>query len=259
MPRLPKKAPGPPRQGDQELTGFAKGVVAIVALALVLCGGSFVLNALSTPREVTPEPEDRLGLITGGDLEKFFRGLHVDPKDEVIVRKKGLFGQWELKYEFSVVSTGGGMAYISSTQHILGSEFRADKTYTEMEIGLGLALRLGVGEDVHKVERDDILSWGDQSSYSLIEAQGATIGSLLRVRQGKRVIMFMSVGIFLDDYIVADEILGPLLDRAFAYDPGSKTVAGELGPIPSTINAPISSGVPDNAAPKPAPLPATTP
>ena len=118
---------------------------------------------------------------------------------------------------------------------ILGSEFRADQVYNEMEIGLGLGLRLGVGADVHKVERNDILSWGEDSSYSMIVSDGASLGSLMRVRKGNRVLMFLTVGIFIDDYIVADQIYGPLLDRALAYDPETRLVEGGLGPIPGTL------------------------
>ena len=235
MRSAPSKHVGPPRRGDEELNGFAMGIIAIVALLAVVCGGMFLLDNLSEPREVPHEEEDRLGLVTGGDLEPYFRGLVVDAEEEKVIRKEGLLGVWELKYEFSVVSTGGGIALIQSSQHILRSEFRAVQLFEEMEVGLGMSLRLGVGADVHKVERDDILSWGDDSSYSLIESDGAAIGSLMRVRKGKRVIMFMTIGIFLDDYIIADQIYGPILDRAFAYDPKTRSVEGGIGPIPSTL------------------------
>jgi hypothetical protein len=235
MPSLVKRHGGPPRRGDEELTGFAKGLIGIMGTLILICGSMFLIDAVSDPREVPPEPEDRLGLVTTGDLEPFFRGLYVEADEENIVRKEGLFGVWELKYEYAVTSTGGGMALVQSSQHILATTFRAVQLYEEMEVGLGFALRLGVGADVHKVERDDIFSWGDDSSYALIESDGAAIGSLMRVRKGKRVIMFMTIGIFLDDYIVADQIYGPILDRAFAYDPKTRTVEGNLGPIPSTL------------------------
>jgi len=245
MGRLPKRTPGPRRAGDEELTGFAKGVIAVGAVAITICAGMFLLGSLSDPREVPSIPEDRLGLVTAGDLEPYFRGLHVDPADERLVRKEGLFGIWELKYEFSVVSTGGGTALVQSSQHILGTEFRAEQLYNEFEVGLGLGLRLGVGADVHKEERNDILTWGDHSSYSLIVSEGTPIGSLVRVRKGRRVVVFMTVGIFLDDYIVADQIYGPILDRAFAYDPRSGTVEGGLGPIPSTLPSAPAPATPE--------------
>ncbi len=235
MRRAPSKHSGPPRKGDEELTGFAKIILGIGAALIVVCGGMFLLDNLSSPSEVPPEPEDRLGVVSAGDLEPYFRGLVVQADEEQIVRKEGLLGVWELNYEFSVVSTGGGIALVQSSQHILRTEFRAEQLFEQMEVGLGLALRLGVGTDVHKVERDDILSWGDTSSYSLIESSGATIGSVMRVRKGRRVIMFMTIGIFLDDYIVADQIYGPILDRAFAYDPKTRSVEGGIGPIPSTL------------------------
>jgi hypothetical protein len=235
MSRASSKHSGPPRRGDEELTGFSKAILGIGTVLVVVCGGMFLLDNLSSPSEVPAEAEDRLGLVTAGDLAPYFRGLVVEAEDEQIVRKEGILGVWELKYEFSVVSTGGGIALVQSSQHILRTEYRAEQLFEEMEVGLGLALRLGVGADVHKVERDDILSWGDRSSYSLIESAGATIGSVMRVRKGKRVIMFMTVGVFLDDYIVADQIYGPILDRAFAYAPKTRTVEGGLGPIPSTL------------------------
>lgn len=235
MRRAPSKHSGPPRKGHEELTGFAKVILGIGAALVVVCGGMFLLDNISSPTEVPHAKEDRLGLVTAGDLQPYFRGLVVDAEEEQIVRKEGLFGVWELKYEFSVVSTGGGIALVQSSQHILRSNFRAEQLFEEMEAGLGLALRLGVGADVHKVERDDILSWGDASSYSLIESAGATIGSVMRVRKGKRVIMFMTIGIYLDDFIVADQIYGPILDRALAYDPKTRSVEGDLGPIPVTL------------------------
>jgi hypothetical protein len=108
MRSAPSKHAGPPRRGDEELTGFAKGIIGIGALLIAVCGSMFLLDALSEPREVPHEEEDRLGLVTGGDLEPYFRGLVVDAEEEKIVRKEGLLGVWELKYEFSVVSTGGG-------------------------------------------------------------------------------------------------------------------------------------------------------
>jgi hypothetical protein len=235
MGRFPKKNTGPPRKGDEQLTGFAKGIVGIAAALIVVCGGLFLFGSVSEPREVPAFPEDRLGMVTAGDLAPYFNGMYVEPADERIVRKEGLFGVWELKYEFSVVSTGGGMAFVQSSQHILASEMRAEQVFNEMEVGLGVALRNGVGSDVHKEERNDILSWGEHSSYSLIISDGAAIGSLARVRKGKRVVMFMTIGVFLDDYIVADQIYGPILDRAFAYDPKTRTVEGDIGPIPTTM------------------------
>lgn len=230
MGRLPSSGPsGPARSGDHQLTGFGKAVAVVMAVLLTLCAGMFLIRSLGEPIEVPHMDEDRLGLITAGDLAPYFSGLEVDEREEKIIRKEGLFGNWELKYEYSVVGPGGGIGVVQSSQVIRRSRFSAEQIYRDIEVGLGVGLRLGVGANVHKEERNDILTWGDESNYSLISTDDSSIGSIMRVWKGNRVILLTTVGIYIDDYIVADQIYGPILERAFAYDPKTGTVPGLAG------------------------------
>ncbi|MEE2829074.1 MAG: hypothetical protein VX498_07795 [Myxococcota bacterium] len=214
--------------GDDQLTAFGKGVAIVSAVLILICGTMFLLEGLTVPKEVPPIAEDRLGMITAADLAPYFRGFSVNEEEEILTRKAGRLGVYELGYEYAVVSSSGGIGVIQSGQHILLSDYAATKQFDQMAVGIGISLRIGVGTGFLALERNDIFAWGDESAYALIQDDDAVIGSLLRVRHGNRIVTMTSVGVYIDDYIVADQIYGPILDRAFAYDPKTGTVPEEL-------------------------------
>jgi hypothetical protein len=200
-----------PRKRLLLILGLAIGIPLGLILIVVGLGVLFVL----TGREVPVTESDKAVLLRAGRLAELSENLRVAPAAEKFTKTKFLDSSVELNYEYEDAEN----LFVQCTISIEPSAKDARTTYAAQSLGMKVGLKVGGGASLSMDDRNDLLSWGDQSKCSLIKNGANPVGNFFIARKGKRVFYAVFVGLYIDDPQVFTELLQPLLKRLDAYEP----------------------------------------
>ncbi|MDE0817524.1 MAG: hypothetical protein OSA92_07690 [Pirellulaceae bacterium] len=73
--------------------------------------------------------------------------------------------------------------------------------------------------DVEVIERNDLFSWGDESTFAILSIDGEPFGNMFSTRHGNLAFFIVFSGIYTDDREIAGELLLPALNQLHTYGP----------------------------------------
>lgn len=206
-------AGGSPAARPRRPFPFALAIGIPFALFVLCCGGCGILAFVAAPREAPVLAEDREVLVTAAHLAEWSE-IDADPAAGKITKRRQL-GSWELEYEYEPPSDDlfvyGMVSYEPSAR-------QARDTYRTSGLGVQIGFAME-GDDVQRIERNDLFRWGDESRMVLLENANGPVGNLFLARKDRRVIMVMFVGVYFDDPDTLAAMLEPRLDALDAWQP----------------------------------------
>ncbi len=169
--------------------------------ALATCGGCAGLIWFVFPVEEPLTAADRAVLLTIEDVEPFLE-KEVDPARATTKRLRQP-GRVKVNYEYD--ATGVLVATELESSPDARSGMRAFSP---------VLLNLAGGKDARFSELKGVLDRGDESKVFLLTktSTGAKIGNIVVVRQGRRLVTWTIVGVYVDDEASVDKLFGEKLD-----------------------------------------------
>ena len=203
-----------------------KSPAMLIALAVGLpcigCSliGACMLTLAFFPGKTLPVRDaDKELMLRASDLETWMDEAPDPPVDEAratLTRTRDLFGVEEITYEFSDDATA---LFVNTTVTIDPKASDARTTYSVTKLGLGVGLAIESDTGMKKVERNDLFTWGDESTSYLLEMDGDPVGNAIVARKGTKTIFVIFSGIYFDDPDDLDEVLEPHLTALETWTP----------------------------------------
>jgi hypothetical protein len=189
------------------------GMIVSIPLVLILFVVSSGLLYELTAEELPVTANDKLVLLTFEDFADWELDVEKDQGTETFIKQKYFDDTYYLEYEFEAADF-----YVFCSVDVDTSASGAEGTYFGAEAGTSIALGL---EDAEMRERNDLLTWGDESKCALlIETKtNGTYGNYFIARNGKYVIELFITGVYFDGPGDLEELLKPVLDKLSAYQP----------------------------------------
>jgi hypothetical protein len=160
---------------------------------------------------------DREIILRAGDLIPFGYGLEKTEQFEKFTRTKYFDGSHELTYEYETPESEEDNAlYMNVTVTVEKAKSDAWTSKGASEVGAKLGLK---ANGVEQREIKDFYSYGDTSSFFILERDGHPIGNMFTVREGKRVYVVVLSGMYFDDAAAWKELMEERLRKFSAYDP----------------------------------------
>ncbi|MBW1879877.1 MAG: hypothetical protein JRI25_17255 [Deltaproteobacteria bacterium] len=184
-------------------------VLGAVGLATLACGGG----------QMALTPQDQEVVFTAHDLLRTHPSLAIDPSKETWALAKSL-GAWELDYEYEDLENAGTPLMVVTQITVDTDPSEAKLTYSAVKIGAAI----GFAGGVERVQRDDLLTWGDQDECMvLLNEVGLEVGNYCLLRDGRTTMMWAVVGAVFTEPDEVTETLRPRLEKLAAYDPEAIT------------------------------------
>ncbi len=171
-------------------------IVCLAACALVLAG------CMSQD----PEEGDRQLVLKVEDLLPY--GVEL-PRGyatwETLKREKWIDASYAVEYEFEPPDEAA-LPYVYSLTERHPSKADACSSYSAGNIGLPF----GLGDNELEV-RDDLFSYGDESRFGLLTAEGQPFGNYFAMCKGRVAVMIIIGGLYFDEGDLWAELLQPML------------------------------------------------
>lgn len=199
-------APAPATKKKRLLLWVALGLgVPLLACLVLGAFGSLMSHRVKT---VPLLPSERAALLTADDLlAAGNENGRADPAREKSGRNNLFDGSAELTYEYESETPS---MYVATTISLEKTVADAMASYAAQSVA-GL-VGLAVTQKKMKLEdRDDLLTWGDQSTAKLITYEGKPVGNLFIARKGTRIFLTTVTGVYFDDAEALREIVEPKL------------------------------------------------
>lgn len=217
FPQPPVGAPGRRRTSRAKLAVIIIGgsLAGCFGLGLLAAGAVSVMSGSDKPASA----EERGLVITIEDLTGHMAGFEPPTGGKETFHRVDHFdGSTELVYEYDTVATGGTL-YLSSGVTVETSPQNAGYSYTGMDIGVGIGLGIEPGSEVVQQERNDLLTWGDQSRTALLVTNGQPVGNVFIGRRGRRIFHVLFAGVYFDEPEAFQELVTPHLEAIERYSP----------------------------------------
>jgi hypothetical protein len=186
---------------------------------LAVWGGALVFALACGGGGVTLTPQDQEVVYTAQDLLRTHPSLSIDPSKETWSLGKS-FGAWELEYEYEDLENTETPLMVVTQITVDKDPDEAKLTYTAVKMGAAIGFSVGV----ERVQRDDLLTWGDQDECMvLLNDAGLEVGNYCLLRDGRRTMMWAVVGAVFTEPDEVTEALRPRLEKLATYDPEAIT------------------------------------
>jgi hypothetical protein len=197
----------------------SRGNVGAVIGKLSLLAGPWVAALCLTgcERELPISAADKEVVLRAADLTAYGFGLEKTERYETFKRIRYFDGSHELTYEFQTPDSGQDDAlYINVVISVERSRADALTTYGAQKVGLTVGLK---SNDVEQREVENFYSYGDSSTFAILEKDGHPIGNIFTARDGRRVFMLMLSGMYFEDAATFRELIESRLEKFSAYEP----------------------------------------
>ncbi len=183
--------------------------LAVVGTAALLLGLGFVFNASGESEPLSAG--ERALLLDIEHLVRWMDGYEPDVDRESAVKTRFLDDSYELEYSYEV-SEDDDAPYLTYSITFEGNEGDARTTYASFWGGTRAGFLLGeVSFDVD--ERAELFSWGDESRFGILKADGRPFGNVFLARSGTRVVYLLLAGLYFDEAPAVEGFLVPYLER----------------------------------------------
>ncbi len=172
-----------------------------VALAGALGWGMFIGWVVDT------EASDAQRGLTGAHLAEFYDEPELDGGTLELVRTRYLDGSYDVSVDYDLDE----FVITSSLYSVERRASDAISVYGGLRVTGPLMETMA---DIELQERDDLFSWGDNSSSKVILVEGEPSGHVIIARKGKVAFMVTLAGIYEDDAQRLEALLRPVLDSA---------------------------------------------
>lgn len=189
-------------------------VFVILLLFAALVGITLFATSEQTVTEADREvliDINQIGLRMEDDYSPIARG-------ETITKLRYLDGSFELDYEYDVPEDPDA-PYLNCTVYREMTVQDARGSYTGLLAGSSFTVNMFAERDVEFVERNDLLSWGDTSYFSVLQCDGQPVGNFFVARRGRLVFYLIVSGVYFDDPDNVRGLLAGVLDRLETYEP----------------------------------------
>ena len=176
------------------------GLLVVVALAAaVVAFFYFAVAGIDTK----PASDEQRGLVL--NLHSLAGDIALDPKCAKFTAKRNIDFTTEVEFEHDCEGAG---VYLSSTAEIAPTVRSARESFV-LAVG---AYRTGVAIGSGKLEpREELLTVGEQRYGAILRQNGAPMGNVFVVRQGRVVHALLISGVYFDEAGDGDRIFKPLL------------------------------------------------
>lgn len=211
-PLRPTQPPPTPEQRRRSRPKTWLIVVAItVPLSLMVIFGGYISYYENKKHPV--KPEDRAVIVDADAVVALMDGYIVRDELGSIAKRRALLGHKIVEYEYDDDSDTAPL-YIQSTVTV---ERSVDDAVSEY-VGHKLAMMV-IANGLDTTERNDLLSWGDESRCLLYQIDGQTLGIFFIARNGPRTAFFTITGLGIGSPKSLRDLLEQRLDRLATYNP----------------------------------------
>jgi hypothetical protein len=174
-------------------------------------------GATGCEKNLSVREADKEVVLRAADLIPFGYGLEKTEPYETFKRIRYLDGSHELTYEFETPDSETENAlYLNVTISVEKSVADAVTSQGAGVVGLNIGLK---ANGVEKREIKNFYSYGDKSSFFVLEKDGRPIGNIFAVRNGKRVFLMILSGMYFEDAATFKELIEGRLEKFSAYAP----------------------------------------
>ncbi|HVE72470.1 MAG TPA: hypothetical protein VNI54_13990 [Thermoanaerobaculia bacterium] len=180
------------------------GLLVVVGLAAaVVAFFYFAVTGISTEPASDTQKRLVMNLESLDDYE-----VELDAKCAKLTAKRNIDFTTEIEFEHDCESSS---IYVSSTAEIAPTVRSARESFV---LGIG-AYKTGVAIGSGELEpRGELLTVGDQRYGAIVRQNGAPVGNVFVVRQGRVVHALLITGIYFDDARDGDDLFKPLLEES---------------------------------------------
>jgi hypothetical protein len=193
-------------------------VVGVIGLGVV------GLVVLGVPWEKTAEDlpvgeSDRSAVVTIDRIAEWMGHWPVDPRNESWAKRRFVDGSWEVEYTYESGDETEDGLYLQSSLSVEPKLSDARMGYGVLAAAMRASLGLLAGDGIEVRERPDLVDWGEQrTSLLLVGAEGPS-GNLVVARSGRRLVLYLCVGLYFDEAEPFREFLAPVLAAAETHEP----------------------------------------
>jgi hypothetical protein len=168
-------------------------------------------------RDLPISAADKEVVLRAADLAPYGFGLEETERYETFKRIRYFDGSHELTYEFQTPDSEQDDAlYINVVISVEKTRSDALTTQGAQKVGLTVGLK---SNDIEQREVENFYSYGDSSSFAILEKDGHPIGNVFSAREGRRVFMLTLSGMYFDDAATFKELIERRLKKFSAYEP----------------------------------------
>ena len=190
------------------------GISIIGTIVLVVTVGALYW---ATSSEEPLGPDDRAAIV---DIDTFLAwsgdAYTPDYSGETIIKTRFFDDSYDVDYDFDVPEDPDA-PYLNCNITIEKDETEAAASYVGRWAGALLGMQIMGGADVEVNERNDLFSWGDESTFAILSVDGEPFGNMFSARKGSRAFFIVFSGIYTDDGEIAGELLLPALNQLHTY------------------------------------------
>ncbi len=192
----------------------SKTLVLLLVVLAFGCGRSTNRPAGRTAkRDMTPEEMTRM--ITVEDLNALVRA----PGDRAVCTRakatKRPDGKLILTYEYDSTrdASSPSLLYVECDLDVCPTLSSAETSYRTAIVGTEGGVMSRPGSGARLVNRDELMTLGDESHVSQFEVDGRPKGTLLFVRRGKEVLTLNTVGVYFDQRRVLERLVSSVFNK----------------------------------------------
>jgi len=210
---------GIPRQSNSKVWIIVAAVVGISIIGGILLVVGLAALYWATSTEEALGPNDRAAIV---DIDMFLDWsgdpYAPDYRGEKVVKTRFIDDSYDIDYDFDVPEDPDA-PYLNCNITIEKTETDAAASYVGRWAGAILGMQIIGGADVEVIERDDLFSWGDESTFAILSIDGEPFGNMFSTRDGNRAFFIVFSGMYTDDGEIAGELLLPALNQLHTYGP----------------------------------------
>ena len=210
---------GIPRQSNSKVWII---VAAVIGISII--GGMLLVVGLgalywATSSEEPLGPNDQAAIV---DIDMFLDWsgdtYAPDYSGEKLIKTRFFDGSYDVDYDYDVPEDPNA-PYLNCNITVEKNNADAKISYAGMWAGAIVGMHMLGDGDVDVTERNDIFSWGDESTFAILSIDGEPFGNMFSAREGTHVFFIIFSGIYTDDGESASDLLLPALNHLQMYAP----------------------------------------
>jgi hypothetical protein len=192
----------------------APTISKLLLIAILVLSGLLATGCMS---ESSIDDKEKALLLRARDLAEYGYLLENPERYESFTKTRYPDGSSEINYEFNTPDTEDKYPmYLSVTISLETKSSDAMITQGVESLATTFGLK---GGGVTQREIKNFYSYGDSSSFYVLEIKGEPVGNMFTVRDKKKVYTLLVTGKYFDDPEVWGELMGPKLRLFSAYKP----------------------------------------
>lgn len=208
-----------PRRSNGKVWLIVAAVIGICIIGVILLVVAFGALYWATSTAEPLGPNDKSAIV---DIDSFLKwsgdAYTPDYSGEKIVKTRFIDESYDVDYNFDIPEDPDA-PYLNCNITIEKTEADAAASYVGQWAGAILGMQIIGSADVEVIERNDLFSWGDESTFAVLSIDDEPFGNMFITRDGSRTFFIVFSGNYTDDGETAGELLLPALNQLHTYDP----------------------------------------